>query len=149
MCREVPILVTRSLQVIGQQLEMQCLFLCHGKPVAVKGLRHVGKAPDNVQGQVDGIGLDVRQCMDQAGTTLRRAYRTMTECARLHQVWPLRAPRHRCTGVDQHITQHRVRRRVQCSDSAGFVLGLAQQQQAQRLLAQPVASICSLGFRRY
>ena len=65
--RKIAINVAQSLQMPDQQRKMQSLFLRHLQPVAVIIGRHAGKAPDRIQGQIDGIEFNVGECMDQRG----------------------------------------------------------------------------------
>jgi hypothetical protein len=57
-------------QVIAQQGEVLGFFGGHANPVAVKIFGQVLKAPNNIEREVDGVELDVRNGVQQGGVTL-------------------------------------------------------------------------------
>jgi len=70
----VVIAVAQALfpQIILQEAEVVGFFARHREPIPIIRVRHAIKAPDGVQGQIDGIEFDVRQRMHQYATASRR-----------------------------------------------------------------------------
>ena len=67
---EVTVIKTEAHQVVTQQGEVERFFLRNSHPVTVKLLGHAGKTPNNVERQVDGVQLDMRQCVQECGAPL-------------------------------------------------------------------------------
>ena len=85
--RKIPVLVAQGVQVGVQQLKMLGFFLRHAQPVAVKRLGQAGKAPDDVQRQVNGVEFDMRQRVDQRGAAFLRAQAALGQLAGRNQLW--------------------------------------------------------------
>jgi hypothetical protein len=81
---EIAVVVAQAAQVLAQQREVQGLFTGHLQPVAVEVLRHA-EAPEGVQGQVDGVELDVADGVQQRGPALRREGRPGGHLVGRHQ----------------------------------------------------------------
>ena len=67
---EVAVVDAQLAQVIAQQREVQRLLLRHLPPVAVEGVGQAGEAPDRIERQIDRIGFDVRDGMQQCSAAL-------------------------------------------------------------------------------
>ncbi len=76
VCRKVAVIVAQLLaQVVAQQAKVPGLLGGHAQPVQIELLGHVGKAPDGVQRQVDGVEFDMGDGVDQHGTPFGRGGR--------------------------------------------------------------------------
>ena len=93
--REVAIAMTEGLQVPGQQGEMQRFLSCDPGPLPIEGCRHAGKAPDQVQGEVDGVQFNMRQRRDQRGPPFGRVNRATRQRRGIdkHRTWRTAARR--------------------------------------------------------
>jgi hypothetical protein len=78
--------------VLTQQREVQRFFLRHTQPVGVELVGHAAEAPDQIECQVNGVQLDVRQCMNEAGVPFWRAHRARLDLRGRHQLRQRGAP---------------------------------------------------------
>ena len=82
---KITIAIAQGLKVIAQQLKVQSFLLGDLQPIAVKTFWHALEPPNDVQGQVDRIGFNMRQGMNQSRSTLNGAHRAWFELAGVHQ----------------------------------------------------------------
>ena len=92
--REVAVGKTHRTKVVAQKLKVQRLLLGHANPLPIKLVRHPCKSPTQVQGQVDGIQLDVGQCVDQCSPPFDSRHRPRFERRVINQNGPIRSTRH-------------------------------------------------------
>jgi hypothetical protein len=121
-------------QVVAQQLEVQRLLARHAQPLAIEGIGQPGKAPADVQRQVDGIQLDVRQCMQQGGAPQRAGHRALFELRVRHLHGPVGAAGDAGRLVDG-LCGTGISGWVQRTCAARLLVGIAAQQQLQRLVS--------------
>jgi carbonic anhydrase/acetyltransferase-like protein (isoleucine patch superfamily) len=91
---EGAVVAAQGLQVRLDQLEVMRLFSGDAHPVEIEILRHAGKAPASIEGEVDGVELDVRHRVHEGTATLCRAEGAPRDACGLHQRGPIRAPGH-------------------------------------------------------
>jgi len=65
--------------MVAQQLEVIGLFLRDAGPLLIERLGHVGEAPAQVEGEIDGIQLDVGERVDQCGAAFGGGHRALLD----------------------------------------------------------------------
>ena len=125
-------------QMVAQQSKMLRLLGGHLQPVQVELARHVRKAPDGIQRQIDGVELNVCNGMHQHGPPLQGGGRTPGHL----RVRPQHRPG-RVAGQGGMAVQHRLRRNriVVClgqhgHGGLGFFLRIAQAQNLQGMMSK-------------
>ncbi|MNL40558.1 hypothetical protein D3C87_1629140 [compost metagenome] len=116
------------------------LFARNTQPVAIEGVRHAGKPPQNVQRQIDRVELNVGQRVQQCRAALDRGHGTMLDLGGRHQFRALR-PAGQAGGRHEFplAVQHGGIRDT--SHGRHFLWPFARGQRRQRLPAQAVVDV--------
>jgi hypothetical protein len=79
--------------VCGKQAEVPCFIARYGQPVAVVLFGHVGKAPDCIEREIDGVQFNMGESMGQCGSAFYRGHAAMLRLAGNRHAWLLGATR--------------------------------------------------------
>src|SRR5690606_33262190 len=92
---KIAILIARRGQMPTHERKVISLFAGNLQPVPVKIVRHAGKAPDDIQRQVDGIEFDMGDRVHERRFPLRGLRRAYGYLTRVYQLRALRPARQR------------------------------------------------------
>ena len=68
-----------------EQAKVLALFLRNSQPVVIKLIGHVRKAPNHIQGKIDGVELDVGQRVNQHRAPFKRMHATKAQLRGWHE----------------------------------------------------------------
>ncbi|MBB3975027.1 hypothetical protein GGQ64_000203 [Rhizobium azooxidifex] len=92
MGREIAIIGAERAQPVADQAEVLGLLEGHLHPAVEEGMGHAfgREARDDVEREIDGVELDVRQRVQERDAALQRVQRTLLHVLRRHQFRPHR-----------------------------------------------------------